>query len=242
MAKPEFTPLTPKIVLGVVAHPDDLEFGAAGTMAKYALQGADVYYYVLTNGNKGSSDLSASPDSLRDMRRDEQWAAAKILGVKDVFFGDYEDGALECNQAVKRDIVRKIRELKPEVVVTFDPTVVYSANLGIINHTDHRAAGQASLDAVYPLARDHLSFSELAGDGLESHKVTTVLMINFDDNNYCEDITATFELKMQALAAHASQVPDFDKTRAILEHIAHTCGNKTHSVYAEGFVRLDLPQ
>lgn len=242
MAKSEFTPLNPKIVLGVVAHPDDLEFGAAGTMAKYVQQGAVVYYYVLTNGNKGSSDPDASPDFLRDMRRDEQRAAAKILGVKDVFFGDYEDGTLECNQAVKRDIVRKIRELKPQVVVTFDPTVVYSANLGIINHTDHRAAGQATLDAVYPLARDHMTFPELAAEGIEAHKVTTVLMINFDENNYCEDISATFETKMQALAAHASQVPDFDKTRSMLQAIAQGCGNKNHGDYAEGFVRLDLPQ
>lgn len=236
----DFQPLHPKIVLGVVAHPDDLEFGVAGTIAKYVQQGATAYYYILTNGNKGSNDPGMTPSQLCDVRRNEQRAAADILGVADVFFGDYEDGMLECSQAVKRDIVRKIRELQPDIVVTFDPTIVYSANLGIINHTDHRAAGQATLDAVYPLARDRLSFPELAAEGLRPHKVATVLMINFDEHNYCEDITDTFVLKMQALAAHASQVPDFDKTRAMLTAIAQECGSKTNSQYAEGFVRLDI--
>ena len=238
---PDFTPLHPKIVLGIVAHPDDLEFGVAGTIAKYVAQGAQAYYYVLTNGNKGSDDATMTPDMLRDTRRAEQRAAAEILGVSEVFFSDYDDGALECNYDVKRDIVRAIRRIKPDVVITFDPTLVYSTAMGVINHTDHRAAGQATLDACYPLARDRLSFPELAEEGLAAHKVASVLMINFDDTNYCEDITDTYDIKMRALAAHASQLPDIESTKAMLKKIAEKCGEHTHTRYGEGFIRLDLP-
>lgn len=127
------------------------------------------------------------------------------------------------------------------MVITFDPTLVYSTAMGVVNHTDHRAAGQATLDACYPLARDRLSFPELEAEGLEPHKVATVLMINFDETNYCEDITATFEVKMRALGAHKSQLSDPTATREMLTRIATKCGEHTHSKYGEGFVRLDLP-
>jgi len=241
MTEKAFPPLHPKVILGVVAHPDDLEFGMAGTVAKFVAEGAKGYYYILTNANKGSSDRSMTPDRLRDTRRAEQREAGKVLGLADVFFGDYEDGGLEVTLGVKRDIVRVIRQVKPDVVLTMDPTMVYSAELGMINHPDHRAAGQATLDAVYPLARDHMTFPELLQDeGLEPHKVTTVLMNSFDEANFYVDITAHMDTKLQALAAHASQLPDPDGAFERLKEWAAAAGGKVGARYAEGFTRIDL--
>ena len=223
----------------MAAHPDDIEFSASGTVAKFISEGAEVYYYILTNANKGSADRSLSPDQVRDMRRGEQHEACRILGVKDVFFGEYEDGLLEVTPQLKCDIVRAIRQVKPHVVITMDPTEVYSVGIGIVNHTDHRAAGQATLDAVYPLARDYFSFRDLCDvEKLEPHKVKTVLMTNFGKQNYYIDISPQLETKLQALAAHKSQVGD-----AAFEHVrrmAAEAGRHVGAEYAEGFMRLDI--
>ena len=231
----------PRIALGVAAHPDDLDFGMSGTVAKWAASGCDVYYLILTNGNKGSSDPDAVPSELTELRREEQRTAAKILGVKEVFFCDYEDGLLEVSSDVKCDIIRAIRRLQPEVVLTMDPTVVYAADRGIINHPDHRAAGQATLDAVFPLARDHLSYPEIATvEGLAPHKVKTVLLFNLIQRNYYVDITSYLDKKIAALAAHASQMPDMDKVAAKVTDIASTAGRLAGVTYAEAYIRIDI--
>lgn len=242
MPEPTFQPLQPQVILGVAAHPDDLEFGVAGTVAAYVARGAKAYYFVLTDASKGTADRSLSGHQLTEIRREEQRKAAKILGISEVFFADYEDGALEVTQALKRDIVRVIRQVKPDVVLTMDPTFVYSMERGFINHTDHRAAGQATLDAVYPLARDHLAFPELLTDEeLEPHKVKTLLLTNFNRQNFFVDITATIDTKLRALAAHASQIPDMSGAEAMLRRSAAQAGARIGAGYAEGFVRLDLP-
>ena len=235
-----FLPLQPKVVLGVAAHPDDLEFMAAGTVAKFVAEGAQAYYLILTNANKGTSDHTLQPDQLRDIRREEQREAGKILGLADVFFCDYDDGCLECNLDVKRDVARVIRQVKPDVVITMDPTNVYDVEHGMVNHTDHRAAGQATLDAVYPLARDHLSFPELLQAGLEPHNVKTVLMGHFGKENFYVDITQHIETKLQALRAHASQLSNPDATSEMVRQWAAANSAKVGAAYAEGFVRLDL--
>lgn len=236
-----FTPLQPKVILGVVAHPDDLEFGMAGTVAKYIAEGATGYYFILTNANKGTADRGITPEQLRDKRREEQRAAGKILGLTDVFFGDYDDGCLEASLEVKRDICRVIRRVKPDVVLTMDPTFTYDAERGFINHPDHRAAGQAALDAVYPLARDHLSFPELLRDeGLEPHKVHTMLMVHFGRENFYVDITLHMETKLAALGAHTSQLPDRDAAFEMVRQWATRLGPKVGAAYAEGFVRIDI--
>jgi len=235
-----YTELKPKVVLGVAAHPDDLEYGASATMAKFAKQGAQVYYLILTDGSKGTEDRSLTPDKLVELRRSEQRAAGKILGLKDMFFLDYPDGGLECNQNVRRDIVRAIRKVKPDVVVTMDPTMIYVAESGFINHPDHRAAGQATLDAVFPLARDHLSFPELLAEGLEPHKTATVLLVNFANHNTAIDVTATFDTKLQALAAHASQISDIEQARAMVTAWASAAGANSGCKYAEAFMRIDI--
>ena len=241
MTSQKFPQLTPKIVLGVAAHPDDLDFGASGTLAAFAAQGASVYYLLLTDGSKGTADREVASTDLVKTRQQEQRAAVQAIGAKDVEFLDYPDGRLEVTMDVKRDIIKAIRKYKPDVVVTMDPSVLYSADRGLINHPDHRAAGQATLDAVYPLARDHLSFPELFEAGHEPHKVSTVLLINFNQQNYTVDISHTIDLKMQALEAHSSQMADLEKTQTMMRNIATQIGADSGYQYGEGFMRIDVP-
>lgn len=239
MKPTSFEPLHPKVVLGVAAHPDDLDFGAAGTLAAFAAQGAKVYYLILTDGSKGTSDMSLTSPQLVKIRQAEQKAAVAAIGGAGVTFLDYPDGGLEITQALKKDIVREIRKLKPEVVVTMDPSVLYSAERGFINHPDHRAAGQAALDAVFPLARDHLSFPDLFAAGLEPHKVKTVLLTNFETGNFYVDTSETLDKKLAALAAHESQISDIKSVEGWMRTMAEEVGKQADCKYAERFVRLD---
>lgn len=238
MTTPSFTPRT---ILGVGAHADDVDFCAAGTVARMVEEGAKAFYLVLTDGSKGSSDRSADPSALATRRREEQRAAAKALGVSEVFFLDYEDGRLEVTMDLKRDIARVIRQVQPDTVIAFDPTMVYSVEAGLINHPDHRAAGQALLDAVYPLARDHLSFPELLAEGLQPHKVSTVLLTNYNERNFFVDVTTTFEKKIQALSSHVSQKMDLEQLQAAATTHARAMGELAGCDFAEEFVRIDVP-
>jgi LmbE family N-acetylglucosaminyl deacetylase len=240
MEPTKFTELKPNVVLGVAAHPDDLDFSASGTLAKFAQDGAAVHYLILTDGGKGSADPKATPEELSKIREAEQQAAVKAIGGAGVQFLGHPDGALLVTLDLKKEIVKVIRTLKPDVVVTMDPSVLYSAERGFINHPDHRAAGQAALDAVFPLARDHLSFPELYAEGFEPHKVTTVLLTNFEHQNFMVDITTTIDQKIAALAAHASQVGDIASTGDFVKQMAARLGAKAGSKYAEGFVRIDV--
>jgi LmbE family N-acetylglucosaminyl deacetylase len=238
-----FEPYTPQRILAVGAHPDDFDFGASGSLAVWAQAGAHIEYLVLTDGCKGTSDRHLTGEKLTSTRQDEQRAAAQTLGAQNVLFLDYEDGALEITQTLKKDIVRVIRRVQPDTVIVMDPTMVYSERLGFINHPDHRAAGQATLDAVYPLARDHLSFPELlTEEHLEPHKVTHVLLMHLDKQNCFVDISGTLELKLTALGKHASQLSDPDKTFAMLRSRAAELGKQVGFDYAENFVRIDLAE
>lgn len=241
MKRLNFQPLNPAVVLGVAAHPDDLDFGAAATMAKFAQDGAEVHYLLLTDGSKGSDDKNLTSTQLVKLRQAEQRAALLVIGGKGITFLNYPDAYLEITMDLKRAIVREIRRLKPDVVVTMDPSVIYSESRGFINHPDHRAAGQATLDAVFPLARDYLTFPELLADGLEPHRVKTLLMTNFDKQNFYVDISSTIDKKWQALACHASQIPNISAVRERFEKFAQEAGVKAGTNYAEGFMRLDLP-
>jgi LmbE family N-acetylglucosaminyl deacetylase len=152
----------------------------------------------------------------------------------------YPDGQLEVTMALKKDIVRVIRTVCPDVVITMDPSMLYSASRGFINHPDHRAAGQATLDAVFPLARDHLAFPELYKSGLKPHKTPTVLLTNFDNNNFVVDITGFFDKKLAALKAHASQIGDISKVEPWLKQNAASVGKPYGYALGEGFMRIDL--
>lgn len=188
----------------VVAHPDDAEFMAAGTVAKWARAGSTITYVIVTKGDKGSDDASMTPTQIAAIREDEQRAAGKILGVANFEFMGYPDGYLEHTLALRRDLARVIRKHKPEVVICFDPTNRFLAD-NYVNHPDHRASGDATIDAVFPTARDRLTFPELLADGLEPHKVQQLWLGAAEKPNVTVDIGDTFDLKREALLAHPSQ-------------------------------------
>lgn len=173
------------------------------------------------------------------LRKKEQKNAAKILGLKDVFFLNHTDTELTADLILKKEIVRFIRKLKPDIVVALDPTFVYSRIRGFINHTDHRAAGQAALDAVFPLARDRLTFQELEKEGLLPHKVKLVYLTNFDHPSDIVDISDTIDIKIRTLKAHKTQVTE--ETLARIKKSSGILGKKKSYRFAEGFVKLTLP-
>jgi len=227
-----------KIVLAVGAHPDDIDFSAAGTIAKWIREGAVVYYLICTNGNKGSDDPKMTHKKLAKIRRAEQVKAAKILGVKKVFFLNYEDGALVNSLHLKEKIAKIIRQVRPNIVFTMDPTMVYSQKRGFINHPDHRACGQATLDAIYPLARDRLSFPNHEKRGLQPHKVEEIYLTNFDERDTFINVTGTIELKIKALKAHKSQVSE--KSLESIKKWAAETGKKQKYKFAEGFKKIKI--
>jgi len=190
----------PAQVMVVTPHPDDAEFGVAGTAARWVREGKDVIYVVCTNGDKGTSDTNMKPDELARIREEEQLAAANLLGVREVIFLRRIDQTLEDTSEFRKEIVRLIRMYKPDTVVTVDPYRRY------IWHRDHRIAGQVTLDAIFPYARDHLAYPDLLEDGLQSHKVREVWLWATEDPNHWSNITDTFDLKLAALRCHKSQV------------------------------------
>lgn len=224
--------------MGVGAHPDDLDFLAGGSLAKFAASGADVHYLILTDGSNGTAKQDLAATQLVAMRRAEQDAAAAATGAVSSEFLNYKDGELEVTLALKKDIVRIIRILKPDTVITFDPSLLYYAPRDFINHPDHRAAGQATLDAIFPLARDHLSFPDLQAEGYEPHKVKTVLLSNFEKQDFFIDITDTIDAKIAALTAHASQMPNMATVEQTVRNTAAQTGAILGTPYAEGFVRI----
>lgn len=238
--KKAYPDLKATTILGIAAHPDDLDFAAGGTIAKLIKQGATAYYLILTNGNKGAIDPTTKPRQLSQVRRQEQHKAAQVLGLTDVFFLDYEDGQLENTQVLKHDIVRYIRKLKPDTIFTLDPAMLYAPQVGLINHPDHRAAGQATLDAVYPLARDPLCFPELASEGLKPHTVQTILLTNYERHNYCVDIGDTVEQKQAALAAHTSQHASLQHVQPMLDELTNQAGKAAGCSCGEAFIRIDV--
>lgn len=194
--------IKPAHVMVITPHPDDAEFGVAGTVARWTGEGKDVIYVVCTNGDKGTSDPTVKPDELARIREQEQLTAAKLLGVRKVIFLRHPDQALEDTPEFRKEIVRLIRTYRPETVVTADPYRRY------IWHRDHRITGQVTLDAIFPYARDFHSYPDLLKEGLPPHKVKEVLLWGAQEPNYRTDITTTFATKVAALRCHKSQISD----------------------------------
>jgi LmbE family N-acetylglucosaminyl deacetylase len=192
-------------VLVVMAHPDDAEFGCGGTIAKWAAAGKEINYVLCTSGDKGSSDPAISPVMLAQTRRVEQVNAARTLGAREVVFLSYDDGTLRNTLELRRDIARQIRRFKPDAVICQDPTMRFGGHR-YINHPDHRAAGDACLDAVYPSARDPHVFPELMVEGFEPHKVREVFMSTMQNPDIWIDVSECFERKLEGLRQHTSQV------------------------------------
>jgi len=190
----------PSEVMVITPHPDDAEFGVAGTVARWVGEGKSVIYVVCTNGDKGTSDASIQPDELAKIREQEQLAAAKLLGVREVIFLRHADQTLEDTPEFRKELVRLIRIYKPETVVTADPYRRYTW------HRDHRITGQVVLDAVFPYARDFHSYPELLKEGIHPHNVKEVLLWASEDPDYRSNITDTFDIKIAALRCHKSQI------------------------------------
>ena len=193
-------------VMVVTPHPDDAEFGVAGTVARWTAEGKNVIYVVCTNGNKGTSDTNMKPDELARIREREQLAAAKLLGVSEVIFLRYADQTLEDTPEFRKKLVRLIRMYKPETVVTAAPY------RGYLWHRDHRITSRVTLDAIFPYARDFLAYPDLLEQGFQPHKVKEVLLWGAEDSNYRSDITDTFDIKVAALLCHKSQISDNPST------------------------------
>ncbi|MBI4036093.1 PIG-L family deacetylase [Candidatus Daviesbacteria bacterium] len=234
--------LLPKCVLAVGAHPDDIDIGCSGTVAKYISEGHTVYYLVLTDGSKGSEDPKISSKELTRIRRAEQQAAADTLGVKKVFFLDFVDGELENSPELKKEIIKVIRSIKPNTVICWDPTLYYDETRSFVNHPDHRVGGEATMDCVYPFARNARTFPELLEQGLESHCVEELLLINFSKANYFVDISKVIDKKIEALFKHESQFTDLKAFGERIKEMNKIAGKKAKPKvkYAEGYIRLIL--
>ena len=223
----------------VFAHPDDAEFGCGGTVAAWAAEGLELTYVVATDGSKGSADLDMSSDKLIAIRRQEQQAAAEVLGVKNVVFLGYPDGYLEHTLDLRKDIARAIREYRPDRLIAMTPYRIFTIN-GYINHPDHLAVGDATLAAVYPTARDRLTFPDLAAEGLEPHKVLDVYVMGTDTPDTWIDISATLDRKIEALRRHVSQIGDMDGMEERVRQRAADVAKGHDLQLAECFKRFQL--
>ncbi|HMQ55871.1 MAG TPA: PIG-L family deacetylase [Anaerolineae bacterium] len=224
---------TPARAMVIVAHPDDIEFGSAGTIARWVRDGCEVAYVLCTSGDVGIAAKGMTKAKAAEIREAEQRAAAEIIGVKDLVFLREPDGMLENTLELRKKLVREIRRFKPEVVITTDPTVLWVRDT-YVNHPDHRAAGMAAVDAVFPAAGQPNLFEELADEGLTAHKVRKLYALNFGSADTFVDITETIDLKIKALREHVSQMRDWDPEPMMREWAAEA-GKGKEMQYAEAF-------
>jgi LmbE family N-acetylglucosaminyl deacetylase len=224
-------------VMVVTAHPDDSEFGAGGTIAKLAKQGCEVTYVIVTNGNKGSGDRRMTPERLAGIRAEEQRNAARVLGVETVDFLGFPDCEVEDTRETRMAVTAAIRRHRPDRLIIQNPH--RTRNLGA-SHRDHRTVAGIALDCVYPLARDHMAFPELLAQGLEPHKVREVYMMWWDNPETVIDISDTIDLKIKALACHASQFKDFAAVESRVRERAAFFGKPRGYAYAETFDVITL--
>lgn len=206
----------PRKILVILAHPDDPEFFCGATLARWSLAGHHIEYCLMTCGDKGYNDFTTpaqvSTAELCGIRHEEQRAAASVIGVQAVHFLDRPDGYLVPDLELRKEIVRTIRRLRPDIVVTCDPQTLFAA-YGI-NHPDHRAAGQAVLDAVFPAAGNASYFPELQAEGLAPHMPSEIWCALTNQPSVILDITDTWPTKYEALLKHSSQIGDVEKFRA----------------------------
>lgn len=206
----QFTWGNKKKILVILAHPDDPEFFCGGTLHKWTEAGNVVEYCLLTQGEKGINSRYQDLAGIIQKRQNEQIKAAKILGVQEVTFLDYEDGILEPNLDLRQDIVRVIRQRKPDIVVSCDPDATFLRR-GTINHPDHRAAGMSVVNAIFPAAQNAGFYPDLVKEGLHPHHVEELWLSLTNDPNMIMDVTTQWEKKISAILAHRSQIVDEDE-------------------------------
>ncbi|MBK8046123.1 MAG: PIG-L family deacetylase [Anaerolineales bacterium] len=193
----------------IFAHPDDIEFGCAGTVARWVKAGAEIAYVLVTSGDVGIARADITRTEAAALREQEQLDAAAVVGVQDVVFLREPDGLVVNTLDLRRRLVREIRRFRPEVVVCGDPTAFF-VDSNYINHPDHRAVAAAAIDAVFPAAGQPHVFEELAGEGLAAHKVRKVYVNGFGGGDTFVNITDTIDLKIEALRKHVSQMGEWD--------------------------------
>jgi LmbE family N-acetylglucosaminyl deacetylase len=228
-------------VLSVHAHPDDQEFTVGGTLAKWARAGSAIATVCITSGG-GGSNASTPPGMTREklvpIREEEQRQACRTLGISEVLFLGYDDGVLESSISLRRDLTRVIRRFRPDAVVCGDPTVRFYGT-SYLNHPDHRAAGDATLDAVFPSAETRLIFPELLDEGLEPHHVGSVFVFTPADPDTFIDIGPVLDVKVAALREHKSQMGEWDPAEMIAGW-ARQQGASRRLRAAEAFRRMVL--
>jgi len=232
---PEEETPRPQRALVISAHPDDSEFGAAGTAHLWTRDGWEFYYLICTDGSKGTEDPEMTPEKLVPLRRDEQRAAVRVVGGKEVAFLDHVDGELRYNRDLMREIVRHIRLIQPYAVFTHDPNQIVR-NM-FINHPDHRAVGETAIDAVYPIARNRPSFPELLEEGLEPYSVKEIYLWTASETTFDVDVTDVLETKIEALRQHASQFDNFDE----MQQRVRSFWREPDGRFLEKFRRIIIP-
>lgn len=235
-----------KVAVVVVAHPDDAEFGAAGTVASWVGEGWDVHYVICTDASGGGPDdaKDVSMEARRvisEVRKHEQRAACDVLGVKEIIFLDYPDGQLRPSIELRQKLVRAFRQYRPSRVLCQSPDRTWTPVMMLGRyHPDHLAAGQAALSAIYPATQNGWDFPELLHEGLMPHKIREVYIMGAPNPNCAVDISDTWDLKVAALRAHVSQLADrFSELEPILQSRSAEVGAKYSMTYAEEFHRTE---
>jgi LmbE family N-acetylglucosaminyl deacetylase len=228
----------PESAMAIVAHPDDIDFSCAGTLARWAKAGARISYVLCTSGDVGIADPGMTRTQAREIREQEQNEAARIAGATEVIYLREPDGMLVATLELRKKLVREIRRFRPEVVITGDPTRVWSGD-SYINHPDHRAASAAALDAVFPAAGQPNLFEEIAEEGFKAYKPRKVYVTTWDEADVFVNIEETIDIKIAALRAHKSQMRDWDPEPRIKEWAATRARGK-EMAYAESFRMITL--
>ncbi len=224
---------TPESAMVIMAHPDDIEFSCAGTIARWTAYGAKVCYVLVTSGDVGIAEEGMTREQAVEIREQEQRDAARICGVEEVVFLGEPDGMVQPTLELRKKLVREIRRFRPEVVICGDPTVVWAGS-NYINHPDHRAAATASLDAIFPAAGQPNLFEEIAEEGFLAHKPRKVYVGSWEDSDLYVNISETIDKKIEALRAHKSQMKNWDPEPRIKEWAAMRAKGKEMG-YAESF-------
>ena len=228
----------PESAMAIMAHPDDIEYSCAGTLARWAKAQARIIYVLLTSGDVGIDEPGMTRARATEIREAESRLAAEIAGVSEIIFMREPDGLLSPTLELRKKLVREIRRFRPEVIVCGDPTVVWAGD-NYINHPDHRAAALAALEATFPAAGQPHVFEELEGEGLKAHKVRKVYVTEWGPADLYVNIEDTIDVKVSALRAHKSQMGDWDPDQSIREWAANAAKGKEMQ-YAEGFRVITL--
>jgi LmbE family N-acetylglucosaminyl deacetylase len=223
-----------RTALAVFAHPDDGEFGFAGTVAKVAREGTEVHYVCVTDGSAGSNEPGITREALRPVRSREQLAACEVLGVKECHFLGFVDGELELNMDLRLALTREVRRVRPDLILGPDPSRLWNRTRDYINHRDHRVVGEAVLTAVMPDAPTRLQFPDLLEEGFEPFEPQK-LWLSAEDGDTLVDITETIDVKVRALSRHESQLGAFPDWEEMIRRRAKEFGAAAGMEYAECF-------